>query len=85
MVVVTVLLCSNALGRTAPTVSLWFSAATEPSLTLDDLPPYVLGRQGGVWGEWWRGVPQAGQDVTEITRERGASVSLQSRLFWLSD
>lgn len=83
-VVVTVLLCSNALGRTAPKVSLWFSAGTEPSLALDDLPPYVLGRQRGVWGGWW-GAPQGGWDVTEITREHEASVSLQSRSFWLSD
>lgn len=94
----TVLWRSSIVGRTEPKVSLWFSAGTGASLTLDDSPPYVLGRQGGVGlgggregvgGEGLVGVgwcaPQGGWDVTEITREHGASVSLQSRSSPLSD
>lgn len=59
------------------------------------LPPYLAGREvfggRGGWGRWEEEeggggcTPQGGWDVTEITRENGAGVSLQSRSCKVSD
>lgn len=45
------------------------------------LPKYLAGRE--VFGVGSGGAPQGGLDVTEITREHEARVSLQPDLLWL--